>query len=85
MRPLNAAKWLPRELPDSTPPNLQGLTGGTGGALQRVVLLDFGLEHRLRCDGGLDCLEDLLLQPYAKTSRMGLSTKGNKSYKGEGL
>ena len=47
------------------PPDLQGLTGGTDDALQRVVLPDLTLEHRLHFNGGLGCPGDLLLQPYA--------------------
>ena len=66
-------------------PDLQGLTGGMGGALQRVVLLDLSLEHHLHCDGGLSCSGDLLLQPYAKTSGMGLSRKENKPNRGVSL
>jgi len=50
------------------PSDLQGLTGGTGGTLQHVVLLDLSLEHCLHYDGGLGCPGDLLLQPYTKTS-----------------
>ena len=57
------------------PLNLQGLTDGTGGALQRVVLPDLGLEHRLHYDRGLSCPGDLLLQPCTKTGGMGSSMK----------
>ena len=64
--------------------DLQGLVGGTGSALQRVVLPDLGLEHCLHCDGGLGYPGDLL-QPYAKIDGMGLSTKENKPNRGASL
>ena len=67
------------------PLDLQSLGGGTGGAAQSLMLLDLNVQRRLRCDGGLGCLGGLLLQPCAKTSGMGLSTKGNKPNRDEGL
>ena len=67
------------------PLNLQGLADGTGGILQRIVLPDLGLEHRLHYDRGLGYPGDLLLQLYAKTNRMGLSTKENEPNRGGGL
>ena len=67
------------------PLNLQGLAGGMGNALQRVVLPDVGIEHRLHYDGGLSCPGDLLLQPCAKTGGMGLSMKENKPNRGASL
>ena len=67
------------------PPDHQGLTGGTGGALQNVVLPNLSLEHRLHYDGGLSYLGDLLLQPCTKTSGTELSTKENKPNRGASL
>ena len=57
------------------PPDLQGLAGGTDGALQRVVLLDLSLEHRLHFNRGLSCPRNLLLQLCDQIGGMGLRTK----------
>ena len=55
------------------------------GGLQRVVLLDLGLERRLHYDRGFCHPGNLLLQPYAKTSRMRLSAKEEQVKQGQRL
>ena len=60
------------------PLHLQGLADGASGALQHLVLLNLAIEHYLQRDGGLGQPQDLIIQPCAKTSRMGLSVKENK-------
>ena len=60
------------------PLDLQGLAGGTGSTLQRLVLPDLGLEHRLHRDGSLGCPGNLRLRLCAIGNETGLSAKENK-------
>ena len=59
-QPLNTIKRLLRELPDLTTLTSRA-SEVVWGALQRVVLPDLGLEHRLHCGRGLSCPGDLRL------------------------
>ena len=66
------------------PLDLQSLAGGTGGAAQSLVLLDFNVQRRLRCDGGLSRLGGLFLQTYTMTKSQGSNANQSKRIKERG-
>ena len=66
------------------PLDLQNLAGGTGGAAQSLVLLDFNVLRRLRYDGGLSRLGGLFLQTYTTTKSQGSNANQSKRIKERG-